>query len=226
VAYSSPEAPSRLLLAVGGDLRSGLTATFAEAGFVVTTALPSGDVDCLAEAQTPQVVVLDTELGGEAEALRAGLALRAKAATADVPVLLLIASSAPLVVDHGLESGVTDVAMRISPAALVKHRVQEMLRVKRRIDDLRRSEWSLEHAQPIARLGNWPWDPVEDLVTWSAKVDRLLDVPDTTSSATMDVFLARVHAQDKAICDDLSRATGVMGTLQDITERTATENRI
>ncbi len=264
MTYSSPEAPSRLLLAVGGDLRSGLTAMFAEAGFVVTTALHSGDVDCLAEAQTPQVVVLDTELGGEPEALRACLALRAKAATADLPVLLLIASSAPFVVDHGLESGVTDVAMRSSPAALVKHRVQEMLRVKRTVDDLQRSESSLEHAQRIARLGNWAWDPVKDLVTWSAEVDRLLDVPDTISSATMDVFLARVHrhdqaaaktalagvqrgtpsfaldlrflqtgglmrvlhAQGEAIYDDLGRATRVMGTLQDITERTATENRI
>ena len=73
---------------------------FAEAGFVVTTAVHSGDVGCLAEAQTPQVVVLDTELGGDAGAVRACQALRAKVATADAPVLLLIASSAPLVVDH------------------------------------------------------------------------------------------------------------------------------
>jgi DNA-binding response OmpR family regulator len=143
VTYSSPEAPSRLLLAVSGDLRPGLAATFADAGFVVTTALHAGDVDCLTDAQTLQVVVLDTELGGEPDALRACRALRAKASTADVPVLLLIASSGPFVVDHGLESGVTDVAMRVSPAALVMHRVQEMLRVKRTVDDLQRSESSL-----------------------------------------------------------------------------------
>ena len=146
MTYSSPEAPSRLLLAVAGDLRPGLAAIFAEDGFVVTTVLHSGDVDCLTDAQTPQAVVLDTELGGAPDALGACQALRAKAATADVPVLLLIASSAPFVVDQGLESGVTDVAMRVSPAALVKHRVQEMLRVKRTVDDLQRSESSLDPA--------------------------------------------------------------------------------
>ena len=264
MTYSSPETPSRLLLAVAGDLRPGLAAMLAEAGFVVTTALHSADVECLSDAQRPQVVVLDTELDGEPEALLASQALRAKAATADVPVLLLIASRAPFVVDHGLQSGVTDVAMRISPAALVLHRVQEMLRVKRTVDDLQRSESSLEHAQRIARLGNWTWDPVEDRVTWSAEVDRLLEVPATISSATMDVFLGQVHrhdlaaakaalaglrpgtpsfaldlrfapsgararvlhAQGEAVYDGLGQATRVMGTLQDITERTATANRL
>ena len=222
------------------------------------------DIGAVSESQVPNIVVLDIELGGERAAMQACLALRAAPATADVPVLLIISSSEPHVVHHGLEAGVTDFAMRVAPSSLVVHRVQEMLRVKRTVDDLQRSESSLEHAQRIARLGNWAWDPVEDVVTWSTEVDRLLEVPADISSATMIEFLARVHrhdqaaanaaltdvrngsstfaldlrfvqtgghtrvlhAQGEALYDELGRATRVMGTLQDITERTAAEKRI
>ena len=260
----SPETPSRLLLAVAGDLRAGLSTAFADAGLVVTAGTHLGDLRTLSEAQPPHVVVLDAELGTPGEALLACRALRAAPATADVPVLLLVTGGDSPAVAQCLAAGATDVAMRISPALLVTHRMQQMLRVKRTVDDLQRSESSLEHAQRIARLGNWAWDPVEDEVTWSAEVDRLLEVPATISSATMDEFLGRVHRQDQpavqaaltaltngsptfaldlrfvqsggrtrvlhaqgeAVLDDLGRATRVMGTLQDITERTAAENRI
>ncbi len=260
----SPETPSRLLLAVAGDLRAGLATAFADAGLVVTAGTHLGDLGTLSEAQPPHVVVLDAALGAPGEALAACRALRAATATADVPVLLLVTGDDSPAVAQCLAAGATDVAMRISPASLVTHRMQQMLRVKRTVDDLQRSESSLEHAQRIARLGNWAWDPVEDEVTWSVEVDRLLEVPATISSATMDEFLGRVHrhdqpavqaaltaltngspafaldlrfvqsggrtrvlhAQGEAVLDDLGRATRVMGTLQDITERTAAENRI
>ena len=54
-----------------------------------------------------------------------------------------------------------------------------------------------------------------------------------SSSFALDLRFAKkggqtrvLHAQGEAVYDDLRRATRVMGTLQDITERTAAENRI
>ena len=54
-----------------------------------------------------------------------------------------------------------------------------------------------------------------------------------SSSFALDLRFARkggqtrvLHAQGEAVYDELRRATRVMGTLQDITERTAAENRI
>ncbi len=192
-------------------------------------------------------------------------ALRATSAGSGVPVLLLITVDDTGVVERGLEAGVTDFGIRTAPPALLAHRVRQMLRVKHTVDDLQRSESSLEHAQRIARLGNWAWDPFADVVTWSAEVQRLLEVPAGRHEAPMsrlpeprpsrrpsrprraaidgvvaaaspfaldvryvlDGGTSRVlRAQGEPVVDDDGRVLRVIGTLQDITERTATEDRI
>jgi diguanylate cyclase (GGDEF)-like protein/PAS domain S-box-containing protein len=182
----------------------------------------------------------------------------------ETPLLLLVDPADEAIVDRGRDAGATDFAMRRSPPTLLVHRVRQMLHVKHAVDELRRSESSLAHAQRIARLGNWTWDPIGDAVTWSAEVSRLLGVPPGMHSAPMDMFLTRVHREDRAkvrgafrdvlagdgtfaldlrfvqaggrirdlqaqgeaVYDAHGRATRVMGTLQDITERMATEERI
>jgi diguanylate cyclase (GGDEF)-like protein len=259
-----PEAPPHLLLAVAPDLRSDLHDTFTRAGFTVTPVDACTAVDEGCSEPAPQLVVIDSELGGERVALQAILALRAKPWMTDVPVLLLIPTKDAEVIEQGLKAGASDFAIRTAPALLMRHRALQMLRVARTLDDLRQSQSSLAHAQRIARLGNWIWDPLEDRVAWSAEVHRLLHVPATIRGATIQMFLERVHrddqaaarealdqvlagaasfaldlrfvqaggqtrvlhAQGEAVYDEHGRATRVMGTLQDITERTAAEDRI
>ena len=254
---------ARLLLAVGEDVGPGLAAALHAAGFQVTAAgadaaLPPGF------SPPPQMVLLDTERAGERDALGTCRAMRATPAGVDVPVLLLITANDAGVVERGLEAGVTDFGMRTSPPVLLAHRVRQMLRVKHTVDDLQRSESSLEHAQRIARLGNWAWDPFADVVTWSAEVQRLLEVPAGREEASISRFLSRVHftdqpaaqaaidgvvsaaspfaldvryvldggtsrvlrAQGEPVLGDDGQVVRVIGTLQDITERTATEDRI
>ncbi|MGE0360460.1 MAG: putative bifunctional diguanylate cyclase/phosphodiesterase [Vicinamibacterales bacterium] len=253
----------RLSLAVGDDLAPGLAAALGDAGFAVTVLEP-GAAWPGEPGAVPALVVLDTERAGEREALGTCLALRATPNGVDVPVLLLITVNDTGVVERGLEAGVTDFGIRSAPPPLLAHRVRQMLRVKRTVDDLQRSESSLEHAQRIARLGNWAWEPYGDVVTWSSEVQRLLDIPPGVHIAPMSRFLAHVHADDRAAAraaidtlvstgapfaldlrfmlrggtSRVLRAQGeasfdahgeirqVVGTLQDITERTATEDRI
>ncbi|MGE0125598.1 MAG: putative bifunctional diguanylate cyclase/phosphodiesterase [Vicinamibacterales bacterium] len=256
-------AAARLRLAVGDDLAAGLAEALGAAGFQVAVA-DAGEIWAAEPGALPALIVLDTERAGEREALGSCLALRATPGGVDVPVLLLIAVDDTGVVERGLEAGVTDFGIRSAPPALLAHRVRQMLRVKRTVDELQRSEASLEHAQRIARLGNWAWEPYGDVVTWSSEVQRLLDIPAGTHIAPMSRFLARVHADDRpaartaidtliatgapfaldlrflmrggvsrvlraqgeAALDERGEVRQVVGTLQDITERTATENRI
>ncbi len=256
------EAP--LLLAAGDDVRPDLEPALGAAGFRVISLGQDLPASFAGAAMSPQMVVLDTGRAGECDALAACLALRASPHGAEVPVLLLITVDDTGVVERGLAAGVNDFGIRTAPPALLAHRVRQMLRVKQTVDDLRRSESSLEHAQRIARLGNWAWDPAADLVTWSSEVERLLEVPDGMHEAPMARFLARVHprdraaaqcaidgivatgapaaldvrfslnggsarvlrAQGEAVVDQDGRVSRVVGTLQDITERTATEDRI
>jgi diguanylate cyclase (GGDEF)-like protein len=257
----SPEGP--VVLAVGHDVRPALAAALRTAGFQVAVVDDDAPVP-VADGPAPQMVVLDTERGGERDALGSCLAVRASTGGVEAPVLLLITVDDAGVVGRGLEAGVTDFAIRTSPPELLTHRVRQMLRVKHTVDDLQRSESSLEHAQRIARLGNWAWDPAVDVVTWSTEVERLLEVPAGLHAAPMSRFLARVHAGDRAaaqaaidalvadgvplaqdvrfslnggdtrvlraqgegVFDEARQLVRVVGTLQDITERTATEDRI
>lgn len=258
------EAPPRLLLAAAPDLRSHLEDVFACAGFTVVPVDACAGVCAACDDAAPQMVVIDTELDGDRAALQTIVELRAQPCLADVPVLLLVPATDASVVDQGLEAGATDFSTRLAPAGLLRHRVREMRRVTRTVDDLRRSESSLAQAQRIARLGNWVWDPLDDRVAWSAEVHRLLGVPDAVRTAPMAMFLDRVHRDDQeavraaldqvlagaasfaldlrfvktggrtrvlrtqgeAVYDEHGRATRVMGTLQDITDRTTAENRI
>ena len=254
---------ARLLLVVGEDVRPALAEALHAAGFQVTAARADAALPP-ASSPPPQMVVLDTERAGERDALGTCLAVRAAPASVDVPVLLLITADDAGVVERGLEAGVTDFGIRSAPSVLLAHRVRQMLRVKHTVDDLQRSESSLEHAQRIARLGNWAWDPSADVVTWSSEVQRLLEVPAGRDEASMSRFLSRVHLTDRAaaqaaidgvitvaspfaldvryvldggtsrvlraqgepVLDDAGQVSRVIGTLQDITERTATEDRI
>jgi diguanylate cyclase (GGDEF)-like protein len=256
-------AEARLLLAVGDDVSSALDAALSAAGFQVAT-VPNGGQLPLNSTPPPHLLVLDTERDGEREALGNCLAVRATPTGVDVPVLMLMATEGPGVVERALDAGVTDLVIRTAPPALLTHRVRQMLRVKHAVDDLRRSETSLEAAQRIARLGNWAWDPIADEVTWSSELERLLDIPTGLSAPPMSRFMARVHvddrqaaqtameslvaagtpftrdvrfvlnggatrvlrAQGEGVVDGTGRVVRVIGTLQDITERTATEDRI
>ncbi len=254
---------ARLLVAVGDDLRDALESALRATGFVVTTTAEA-DTVALDQLPAPALVVLDTGRAGERDALGTCLALRATPAGVDLPVLLLVTTDDADIVERGLKAGVTDFAIRSAPATLLTYRVRQMLRVKHTVDDLQRSESSLEHAQRIARLGNWAWDPYADVVTWSSEVQRLLGVPRGRRQAPMARFLSRVHptdrpsaqaaidglvaaaspfaldvrfllsggvtrvlrAQGEPVVEDQGQVTRVIGTLQDITERTATEDRI
>ncbi len=104
------------------------------AGFHVI--VPGDDAPVLPGELAPQMVVLDADRAGECEALITCRALRASPGGTEAPALLLISVDDAGVVERGLEAGVTDFGIRTAPAALLTHRVRQMLRVKHTVDDL------------------------------------------------------------------------------------------
>lgn len=63
-------------------------------------------------------------------------------------------------------------------------------------DALRQSRATLALAQRIARLGNWEWDVVLDVLTWSEEVYRIYGV-DQATVPTHEGVLRAVHAEDR-----------------------------
>jgi diguanylate cyclase (GGDEF)-like protein/PAS domain S-box-containing protein len=59
------------------------------------------------------------------------------------------------------------------------------------------SESRLEQAQRVAHLGSWNWDLASGVVSWSDELCRILGVDPASHEASVDDFLARVHADDR-----------------------------
>jgi DNA-binding response OmpR family regulator len=98
-----------MVLAIGQDLQSQLSATFADAGFAVTIVADGAELTA-ACTEPPQLVVLDTALAGGRPASGWLLTLRAQPVLADVPVLLLIEAGDEDAVPQGTAHGATDSA--------------------------------------------------------------------------------------------------------------------
>jgi len=67
---------------------------------------------------------------------------------------------------------------------------------KRVEDALRQSRATLAVAQRIARLGNWEWDVLADVLTWSEEVYRIYGV-DPATTPSQEGFLRAVHPEDR-----------------------------
>jgi PAS domain S-box-containing protein len=79
---------------------------------------------------------------------------------------------------------------------MLEQRIRHMLRSVALLDDLRKSEATLESAQRLVHLGNWSWDLVTDAVTWTAETCRLLGYPPDHVTPHSHDYLARVHPED------------------------------
>lgn len=69
-------------------------------------------------------------------------------------------------------------------------------------EQLRRSQANLEHAQRIARIGDWDWDLVNDTLAWSDAVYGIFDSHPPEFGATLDAFKNRIHPDDVALVMD------------------------
>jgi diguanylate cyclase (GGDEF)-like protein/PAS domain S-box-containing protein len=86
-----------------------------------------------------------------------------------------------------------------------------MLRARRAMDDLRRSEERLAEAQRNAGLGHWDWHPATGEMLWSEETRRLLG-SDHQGALTLPVFLERLHPDDRGPARSTLEAAAAGGT--------------
>jgi PAS domain S-box-containing protein len=67
--------------------------------------------------------------------------------------------------------------------------------------EIARSRRDLEHAQEVARIGNWLMDVKGDVLTWSEESYRIFEVP-PGQTMTYERFLACVHPDDRQYVDN------------------------
>jgi signal transduction histidine kinase len=70
----------------------------------------------------------------------------------------------------------------------------------RRTLDLETSQAELNRAQAVATIGSWVYDIANDKMRLSAETCRIFALPEGTTGS-LDVYLARIHAQDRSTVD-------------------------
>jgi len=151
-------------------------------------------VDFLANSR-PDLLVLDAATPG-LDVVGVCTTLRGMEGGSRVRVLVLTEEGDSETVERALEAGVSDFAARPFTSRLLGHRIRHMLRSGALLDDLQKTEATLESAQRLVHLGNWTWDLSGDEMKWTAETYRLLGYPIDHPHPRSQDYLSRVHPDD------------------------------
>ncbi|MBI2470170.1 MAG: PAS domain-containing protein [Planctomycetes bacterium] len=69
--------------------------------------------------------------------------------------------------------------------------------IKDRTIELEKSNTRLAESQRIARIGNWEWNVVNDVVSWSYEAYRIFGLTQEAFVSPFETFLSRVYPDDK-----------------------------
>ncbi|MBU4261212.1 MAG: EAL domain-containing protein [Proteobacteria bacterium] len=215
------------------------------------------------ERFSPDLVLMDVKMP-KMDGFTACSRMRKLAGGQDAVIVLVTGLEDFASIGRAFDAGATDFITKPVNWPLLSHRVRYLLRAGRAFRNLRQSERRLSIAQNIASLGNWDWDIDKNSIYWSPQMYRIFGLPAEESTATNEVFLERVHPDERESVTDLVRKAlqakkpysidyritlpdgacrnvheqadvvhdeegnpvSMQGTVQDITERINTEEKI
>lgn len=78
-----------------------------------------------------------------------------------------------------------------------RRRLGDMLALKQREDELKKSGLDLARAEQIAHLGSWEFDLVNNELIWSDEVYRIFEIDPGKSGASYKAFVDAIHPDDR-----------------------------
>ncbi len=212
---------------------------------------------------SPDLVLMDVKMP-KMDGFTACAKMRGLAGGQDAVIVLVTGLEDFASIGRAFDAGATDFITKPVNWPLLSHRVRYLLRAGRAFRNLRQSEKRLSIAQNIASLGNWDWDIDKNSLYCSPQMYRIFGLPAEESQATYEVFLQRVHPDERDSVKDLvgkalearkpysidyritlpdgacrnvheqadvvhdgkGNPVSMQGTVQDITERINTEEKI
>ena len=189
---------SSVVLVVDDDSvsRAFVNEALAVEGFTVIEAEDGEKAVALFEIHRPDLVLMDALMPG-LDGFQACKAIRELPGGLDVPVLILTGIEDVEAIERAFEAGATDFATKPIPWQVLAHRAHYMLRAKRTLEALRRSEARLASAQRLARLGHWEHDLGTGEFHWSEHLSAIFGLPPGTVVADLDTALDYVHPGDR-----------------------------
>ncbi len=255
-----------IVLHVDDDIASLMMAEGAleDAGFDVLHASDGIEAIDKFRENEPDLVIMDAVMP-VMDGFDAICGIRKLPLGAHVPILMITGLDDYDSITRAYDEGATDFLTKPINFFILPHRVQYMLRSKLTADALRSSQFKLDNAQRIARLGNWEWCIASGEISWSREFGRVLGLQEGQAMQLWGDFLERIVDADRhtvrllaeqAIeeaqpfniefsvpgthvesmrrirleaephCIDGSGCTHMLGTIQDITERTNAQKQI
>ncbi len=95
---------------------------------------------------------------------------------------------------------------------------------KRAEEALRRSEADLAESQRVAELGSWSLDLATKSVRWSDELYPIFGIKKTAFGGSYDLFLARVHPDDRGLVIKTNRDAKATGKSFELEYRVVTPN--
>jgi two-component system sensor histidine kinase UhpB len=108
-----------------------------------------------------------------------------------------------IVKPDGAVRWIRDVGVPVKDESGIVYRIagisEDITERKQVVETLRQSEFDLAEAQRVTKLGNWTLDIASGVVRWSDELYRIFDIDKTTFAGTYEIFLSRVHPDDRPI---------------------------
>jgi len=173
-------------------------------GFEVTECASGEEALARAEADPPDIVLLDVQMEG-LDGFDTCRALRRRFPEREIAIVIMTGQTDHESIERAFDAGATDFVSKPVDWGLLRHRLRFVMRAHYAFADhraalvrLRDSEEGLARAQRIAGLGSWQWCPGETEMLWSAETHRLLGIDPAPGASTYAAFLEAVHAEDRA----------------------------
>ena len=77
---------------------------------------------------------------------------------------------------------------------------------KRIEDELKQTNERYDFATAIGKVGTWDWNPVTNDLIWSNESFRLLEVDPASTKPSYELFLEKVHPDDRKLIEDSTQA--------------------
>ncbi len=174
--------------------------TLAADSYDITEA-ESGEEALLIFVQRPfDLVLLDVIMPG-IDGFEVCRRIRTMVGGANVPILIMTGLDDDTSIRNAYDAGATDFITKPIAWSLLAHRVRYMIRASMAMRSLAQSRAGLAYAQSIARMGSWHYDSVHRTWQCSNEVARLLECDSGVEALSYEIFLQRVHPEDREQVD-------------------------
>lgn len=170
--------------------------TLEQAGFQVMAVDNGPDAIALLETFTPDIILLDVLMPGM-DGYQTCREIRSRPCGTVVPIVMMTGLDDFESIERAYHLGATDFISKPIHWLVLPHRMQYIIRSSRTYQKLKQSEARLNHAQMIARMGNWEWDISGDKLFWSAVIFRIFAIDPLPFDGTFQAFLNAIHPLDR-----------------------------